>query len=65
MGHITKDHLLQSKIPIPPKELTYKFDKLVSGLFDKYISNNVENRKLYSLKDFLLPLMLSGQVGFK
>ena len=65
MGHITKDHLLQSKIPLPPKKLTYEFDNLVVDVFDKYINNNVENRELASLKDFLLPLMLSGQVGFK
>ena len=64
MGHITKDHLLRSKIPLPPKELTYKFDKLVHDLFEKYIFNNIENRELNSLKDFLIPLVLSGQVQF-
>ena len=36
MGHITKDHLLQSKIPLPPKELTYKFNDLVSDFIFNY-----------------------------
>lgn len=65
MGHITKDHLLQSKIVLPPKELTYKFDRTVYNLFEKYIYNNIENRELNSLKDYLLPLLMSGQVRFK
>ena len=65
MGHITKDHLLRSKIPLPPKELTFKFDELVSDLFDKYIWSSIENRELTSLKDFLLPLLINGQVGFE
>lgn len=65
MGHITKDHLLQSKIPLPPKELTYKFNDLVSEFYDKFILNNQENIELNNLKDFLLPLLMSGQVSFK
>lgn len=65
MGHITKDHLLQSKIPLPPKELTYKFNDLVSDFYDKFILNNQKNRELTDLKEFLLPLLLSGQVSFK
>ena len=65
MGHITKDHLSQSKIPLPPKELTYKFNDLVSDFYDKFVLNNQENRELNNLKDFLLPLLLSGQVSFK
>ena len=65
MGHITKDHLLQSKIPLPPKDLTYKFNELVSDFYDNFILNSQENRELYNLKEFLLPLLLSGQVSFK
>lgn len=64
MGHITKDHLLQSKIPLPPKDLTYKFDKLIYPLFEKIIANDVEIRKLDSLMEFILPLLMSGKVGF-
>ncbi|MBE6500370.1 MAG: restriction endonuclease subunit S [Methanobrevibacter thaueri] len=65
MGHITREHLLQSKIPLPPKELTYEFDELVAPLFNKYIQNNIEIRKLNALKEFLLPILLNGQIGFE
>ena len=64
MGHITREHLLQSKIPLPPKELTYEFDELVTPLFDKYVQNNIEIRKLNYLKEFLLPILLNGQIAF-
>lgn len=65
MGHITTDHLQQSRIVIPPKEITEMYNEKVQEIFDKIICNNRQNRELTSLRDFLLPLLMNGQVGFK
>lgn len=65
MGHITTDHLKQSKIVLPTSIVTEKFDKKISNVFQMIIKNNEEKRELTSLRDFLLPLLMNGQVGFK
>ena len=63
MGHITSDHLNQSTIEIPVNEIIYKsFDKEVAPIYSRIISNSQEVIKLQGLKDFILPLLMTGQV---
>lgn len=62
MGHITTDHLKQSLIPIPPKHLLDSFDGKVSPLFEQMTNLHLENNKLISLRDYLLPLLMNGQI---
>lgn len=63
MGHITQEHLQQSRITIPPKDLILKLEKMISPIFDKKININVENKKLEELRDWLLPMLMNGQVS--
>ena len=65
MGHITQEHLKQSRIVIPPKELTLNLDKIIAPLFMKKINNEIENQQLASLRDWLLPMLMNGQVKVK
>lgn len=65
MGHITTEHLQQSIIVIPPKKITNMYNEKVQGIFNKIICNSKQNREFISLRDFLLPLLMNGQVGFK
>ncbi|MEY8336555.1 restriction endonuclease subunit S [Lachnospiraceae bacterium 62-35] len=65
MGHITIDHLKQSRIAFPPKEIAEIYNEKVGGVFDKIICSNRQNRELVLFRDFLLPLLMNGQVGFK
>lgn len=65
MGHITIDHLKQSKILLSNIKLAKTYDIFVKDLFEKILLNNIENQELTSLRDFLLPLLMNGQVGFK
>ena len=53
------------KIAFPPNELIQKYDKVVADVFDKIQKNQKEKKELASLRDFLLPLLMNGQVGFK
>lgn len=62
MGHITKDHLKQSRIMIPPKHVINKFESLVNNFYKEITNLNEENQQLKSLRDFLLPLLVNGQV---
>lgn len=65
MGHITTEHIKQSKIVVPCGDIALKYHKLVDDMFLKVISNSKESRELVSMYSFLLPLLLNGQVGFK
>ncbi len=63
MGHITTDHLKQSEIHIPPPKIIMQVDKAVSPLFSAIIKNRQENICLAQQRDFLLPLLMGGEVG--
>lgn len=52
-------------IKIPISEDMKKFSNIFNEIFGKIIKNRKENQELISLRDFLLPLLMNGQVGFK
>jgi len=62
MGHITRDHLKQSAIIIPPKSLIQGLDKILAPMLQRMISTQTENQELASLRDWLLPMLMNGQV---
>ena len=52
------DHLT-----IPFKENIYlQFQKIVKPIFDQMVKNKQENQKLAELRDFLLPMLMNGQI---
>lgn len=64
-GSITKDDLFGLRIIIPDEKTIKEFDSKIKD-FDKIIFNNEkENQELVSMRDFLLPLLMNGQLGFK
>ena len=65
MGHITSDHIKQSRILIPPKEIISAFTKKTLSIFNYQLSIEKETQKLTSLRDRLLPLLMNGQVEVK
>lgn len=62
MGHITQDHLDLSRITIPPLAILEKFASKVQPIHKQMILCNQENRQLTFLRDFLLPMLMNGQV---
>lgn len=64
-GALTADSLKGLiTLNIPPR-LIQEYEKQVSG-FEKIIRNKeLESRSLSSLRDFLLPMLMNGQVTFK
>jgi type I restriction enzyme S subunit len=65
MGHITTDHLLQSRIIIPDHNILTRFAIATESLYKQYILNKSENLELRSIRDFLLPMLMNGQVTIK
>jgi len=62
MPNISQDVLKELKITIPDTQILRQFNKAVSPLFSTIIKNRQESANLAQLRDFLLPLLMNGQV---
>ena len=58
MGHITTDHLNQSRIVLPPDELVEKFEAEVKKLFNEAKASQDEQHLLAKLKDESLKYLM-------
>ena len=65
MGHITQEHLKQSKIVIPPIDLIMVLDSKINVFIEKQILLQQQNQELAKLRDWLLPMLMNGQVRVK
>jgi type I restriction enzyme S subunit len=63
MGHIQRRHLSAAKVLVPPPSLLDGMTRAISPLIDKLIANNIESRILATLRDALLPRLLSGALA--
>lgn len=62
MGHITKQHLIDKKIALPPDKLLVKVDEKMSNCYQMILSNMLEVERLTQIRDYLLPRLLSGEI---
>lgn len=62
---ITRENLKNMTILTPKKEISKKFEKIALNIREEKENLFKENEELTSLRDFLLPLLMNGQVGFK
>ena len=65
LKHLQKDLLKNFAIYIPTENEVAEFNNFICPLFDMISKNFRENKLLERLRDFLLPLLMNGQVGFK
>ena len=63
MGHITIEHLKQAKVVVPPIDLVIKLDKKIRFIFNLIQNNREECQNLTKLREFLLPVLMNGQVS--
>ncbi len=61
-GSITKDDLHSLPLAYPTTELLRKYDKVVSGYNKIVFTRSMENQQLTQLRDWLLPMLMNGQV---
>ena len=62
MGHIKREELSKAEVLIPSQSDYDRIGSLLAPLYDLVIANRIENRKLASLRDELLPQLMSGQL---
>ena len=65
MGHITADHIKQSRVILPISEILSHFATIIRPIFGNRINLKKEIRMLVEQRDTLLPLLMNGQVEVK
>lgn len=53
------------KIVIPPVDLVEKFNNEVLSIYEMIGNNHKQNQQLSELRDWLLPMLMNGQVMVK
>ena len=61
MGHIKREELAKAEVLIPSDGDYNEIDSIMRPIFELIISNRIETRKLASLRDELLPKLMSGE----
>lgn len=62
---MTSSIIYNLKTVIPTNQVLKDFDEIAQSLYKQIHKNNIENRELTSFRDFLLPLLMNGQIGFR
>ena len=65
LKHLQKDLLREREIYIPSDAELEEFNRAVAPSFDMISKNLRENYRLAEMRNFLLPLLMNGQVSFK
>lgn len=63
--HINKDIVDNSYIMLPESSIIKQYNERTDKIYDLIIDKAKENQQLVSLRDWLLPMLMNGQVGFK
>ena len=62
---ISKQNFRPIEVIVPPRDLLEKFVDVVEPLYKRITSNLNESKTLSSLRDNLLPKLLSGEIRVK
>jgi type I restriction enzyme S subunit len=60
--NISKGIVEETRVILAPMPVVEKFARIIAPLFDTWISNLYESRDLATLRDTLLPKLLSGEI---
>lgn len=63
--HLDLNGMLWFQTFMPPKYLLDKFAKFKQGIIEKQTINIKENQQLTQLRDWLLPMLMNGQISIK
>jgi len=62
MGHIQRHHLSDAKVVVPDRGVFDATNNLLSPIIGQIIQRRIESRTLASLRDALLPKLISGEI---
>jgi type I restriction enzyme S subunit len=62
MGHIQRHHLSDAMVLVPPQKTLKEMDSIFHPMIEKIIFNNKQIKDLQTLRDTLLPKLMSGEV---
>jgi type I restriction enzyme, S subunit len=62
MGHIQRHHLSEAKVLIPPPSLLAAMDSTFTALLDRAFGSRRQSKDLASIRDALLPKLISGEI---
>ena len=62
MGHIKRGHLEEAMVAIPDNDSMEKAHELFEPILSKMISLRLENSRISTLRDTLLPRLMSGEI---
>ena len=65
MGHIKRHHLRDAMCTVPDRRLLAEADGPLSTILARSLSANIQSRTLASLRDTLLPELISGELRVK
>jgi len=61
--NISNEQINNIALLLPKKELILKFNSSLSSYYSKILNNQKENQELASFRDWLLPMLMNGQVS--
>ncbi|MDH1896531.1 restriction endonuclease subunit S [Aeromonas caviae] len=62
MGHIQRKHLTEAMVVVPSPEVMVEADKVFAPLLEQWVNNALQAQTLATLRDTLLPRLISGQL---
>lgn len=62
IGHIKREELAKAEVLIPFESVYQEISSIMKPIFELMISNRIEARKLATLRDELLPKLMSGEI---
>ncbi len=62
MGHIKRGHLEEAKVLVPTQDAFNSMNAVMMPIIKEIISNRIECKKLATLRDTLLPRLMSGEL---
>ena len=62
MGHIQRKHLTEAKVVVPPADFVAAANAYFEPLIERWIATSIQAQTLATLRDTLLPRLISGQL---